>query len=65
MATIPAAFLTLLLAQSAGQAPDAGALTAAAREKGLDFAELCWRILETSFAGQVRSGTMEAAANDA
>lgn len=32
MATIPAAFLTLLLAQAAGQAPDAGALTAAARE---------------------------------
>lgn len=32
MATIPAAFLTLLLAQSAGQAPDTGVLTAAARE---------------------------------
>lgn len=31
MATIPAAFLTLLLAQTAGQTPDAAALTAEAR----------------------------------
>jgi D-alanine-D-alanine ligase len=37
----------------------------AAREAGMDFSELCWRILETSFAGQARIGSMEAAANDA
>lgn len=37
----------------------------AAREKGMDFAELCWRILETSFGEQTRAGSMEAAANDA
>jgi D-alanine-D-alanine ligase len=37
----------------------------AARRKGLDFAELCWRILETSFGEDARYGSMEAAANDA
>lgn len=35
----------------------------AARKAGLDFAELCWRILETSVRTQ--SSPMEAAANDA
>ncbi len=37
----------------------------AAKQAGIDFEELCWRILETS-TGQVRSGTsMGIAANDA
>jgi len=37
----------------------------AAHEKGMDFAELCWRILETSLGEQAQTGAMEAAANDA
>ena len=41
----------------------------AAREAGIDFAELCWRILETSFAADAghddNAATVEAAANDA
>lgn len=36
----------------------------AARQAGMDFPELCWRILETSFGERSEAG-MEAAANDA
>jgi len=37
----------------------------AANAAGIDFAELCWRILETSMAPQSAIETVEAAANDA
>jgi len=37
----------------------------AAREAGIDFAELCWRILETSFAEAVGSDSLEVAASGA
>jgi D-alanine-D-alanine ligase len=37
----------------------------AAKQAGIDFAELCWRVLETSFARHQGVRTMEAAANDA
>jgi D-alanine-D-alanine ligase len=37
----------------------------AAKTAGIDFAELCWRILETSIADQSASAHIEAAANDA
>jgi D-alanine-D-alanine ligase len=36
----------------------------AARQAGLDFEELCWRILETSVSDGVRSNEIEVAAND-
>ena len=36
----------------------------AAKEAGIDFAELCWRILETSIADQSRLVPVEVAAND-
>ena len=35
----------------------------AAREAGIDFAELCWRILETSCAAGEKPATMEAVVN--
>jgi hypothetical protein len=28
----------------------------AAKQAGMDFAELCWRILETSFSGVAHTG---------
>jgi D-alanine-D-alanine ligase len=37
----------------------------AAKQAGMDFAELCWRILETSMAGMVNAGTVGVAANGA
>ena len=37
----------------------------AARECGIDFADLCWRILETSIAHGSAEQTLEVAANDA
>lgn len=37
----------------------------AARQAGIDFAELCWRILETSVSEVAGSGPLEVAANDA
>lgn len=37
----------------------------AAKAAGIDFAELCWRILETSLVTQQGIRTLEAAANDA
>lgn len=37
----------------------------AARQAGIDFEELCWRILETSVGVDVRATHIEAAANDA
>ncbi len=37
----------------------------AARQAGIDFAELCWRILETSVSEAVGSNPIEVAANDA
>ena len=37
----------------------------AARVAGIDFAELCWRILETSVSERSELNPMEAAANDA
>lgn len=37
----------------------------AARQAGMDFAELCWRILETSVSEYVRGNEIEVAANDA
>jgi D-alanine-D-alanine ligase len=37
----------------------------AARQAGIDFAELCWRILETSVSEAAGSERMEVAANDA
>lgn len=37
----------------------------AAREAGIDFAELCWRILETSAGADTRATHIEVAANDA
>ncbi|MDH3338510.1 MAG: D-alanine--D-alanine ligase [Gammaproteobacteria bacterium] len=37
----------------------------AARQAGITFEELCWRILETSVNEAIRSGTIEVAANDA
>ena len=37
----------------------------AARQAGIDFAELCWRILETSVSEKVRSNEIGVAANDA
>jgi len=37
----------------------------AAKQAGIDFEELCWRILETSVGADVRSTHIEVAANDA
>lgn len=37
----------------------------AAREAGIDFEELCWRILETSVGEEVSSASVEVAANGA
>ncbi len=37
----------------------------AAKAAGIDFAELCWRILETSIADQSETAHVEVAANDA
>ncbi len=37
----------------------------AAREDGIDFEELCWRILETSFATEVEQARVEVAAHGA
>ncbi len=37
----------------------------AAKTAGIDFAELCWRILETSIADQSETSHVEAAANEA
>jgi D-alanine-D-alanine ligase len=37
----------------------------AAKTAGIDFAELCWRILETSIDEQSATSHVEAAANDA
>lgn len=37
----------------------------AAKRAGIDFAELCWRILETSVSADFRSTQIEVAANDA
>jgi len=37
----------------------------AAKQAGIDFAELCWRVLETSVGADVRSTHTEVAANDA
>lgn len=37
----------------------------AAKEAGIDFAELCWRILETSIAEQMQAETIEVAVNGA
>ena len=37
----------------------------AARQAGIDFEELCWRILETSFAATASDMTVEVAANGA
>ncbi len=37
----------------------------AAKSAGIDFAELCWRILETSIADQSETAHVEVAANDA
>jgi len=37
----------------------------AAKRAGIDFAELCWRILETSVSEHLRSMQIEVAANDA
>ena len=37
----------------------------AAQQAGIDFAELCWRILETSASERVRSNRIGVAANDA
>ena len=37
----------------------------AAKEAGIDFGELCWRILETSVGVDVRATHVEVAANDA
>lgn len=37
----------------------------AAKRAGIDFEELCWRILETSVSEAIRSNEIEVAANDA
>lgn len=37
----------------------------AAKQAGMDFEELCWRILETSVSEEIRSNKIEVAANDA
>jgi D-alanine-D-alanine ligase len=37
----------------------------AAREAGMNFAELCWRVLETSMSQSCKDATTGAAANDA
>ena len=37
----------------------------AAKQAGIDFEELCWRILETSVSEDMRSNEIEVAANDA
>ena len=37
----------------------------AARKAGIDFAELCWRILETSVSESAATDSLEVAANDA
>ena len=37
----------------------------AAKQAGIDFEELCWRILETSFAADVCEQTLGVAANGA
>jgi D-alanine-D-alanine ligase len=37
----------------------------AAKQAGIDFEELCWRILETSVRDDLRSNEIEVAANDA
>ncbi len=37
----------------------------AAQQAGIDFAELCWRILETSVSDDLQTNAIEVAANDA
>ncbi len=37
----------------------------AAKRAGIDFAELCWRILETSVRDDIQPESIEVAANDA
>ena len=37
----------------------------AARQAGIDFEELCWRILETSVSADRQTSAIEVAANDA
>ena len=37
----------------------------AARQAGIDFEELCWRILETSVSEDMQTSAIEVAANDA
>jgi D-alanine-D-alanine ligase len=37
----------------------------AAKKAGIDFEELCWRILETSIARDIQQAQVEVAANDA
>ena len=37
----------------------------AAKQAGIDFEELCWRILETSIREDLGSNEIEVAANDA
>ncbi|MFQ5983592.1 MAG: hypothetical protein ACE5KS_09485, partial [Woeseiaceae bacterium] len=37
----------------------------AAKAAGIDFAELCWRILETSISDSSELNRIEAVANDA
>ena len=37
----------------------------AAKQAGIDFEELCWRILETSVSADMQSNAIEVAANDA
>ena len=37
----------------------------AAKEDGIDFKELCWRILETSFVSERAQTTVEVAAHGA
>ena len=37
----------------------------AAKQAGIDFEELCWRILETSVSEAIEANAIEVAANDA
>jgi D-alanine-D-alanine ligase len=37
----------------------------AANVAGIDFAELCWRVLETSMSGRAAKNDIGVAANDA
>ena len=37
----------------------------AAKQAGIDFEELCWRILETSVSEPIQTDAIEVAANDA